>query len=73
MNRLLSPKMVWSSMTAVSIALLSGCSNLQSATAPANASEFTNVGAAAPLALPDACSLAHLRDGSSLWPGNVLL
>ena len=57
MNRLLSPKMVWSSMTAVSIALLSGCSNLQSATAPANASEFTNVGAAAPLALPDAARL----------------
>ena len=57
MNRLLSPKMVWSSMTAVSIALLSGCSNLQPATAPANASEFTNVGAAAPLALPDAARL----------------
>lgn len=57
MNRLLAQKFVLGSLTVASLALLSGCALTQSGAQPANASEFTNVGASAPLALPDASRL----------------
>ncbi len=57
MYRQLTQKFSLGTLTLTSIALLSGCSALQSGSRPASASEFSNVGASAPLALPAAARL----------------